>query len=120
MPLSKINQNAVANNIVLPGTGGIGIPSGNTAQRLSISVPNIRYNTDTSTYEGYNPSSAVYTSVGGGAKGGGTDSVFFENGQTVTQNYTLSANTNAMSAGPITISANVTITVGSGQSWTII
>ena len=120
MPLSQINTRAVANNINLPGYAGIGIPSGNTAQRGAGTNPTIRYNTDTGAYEGYNPNSTAWTNVGGGAKGGGSDSIFFENGQTVTQNYTLTANTNAMSAGPITINSGVTITIGNTQSWTII
>jgi hypothetical protein len=120
MPLSQINTNAIANNITLLGTGGVGIPSGNTAQRLITTTPNIRFNTDTNSYEGYSPVANTYTTVGGGAKGGGSDSIFFENGQTVTTNYTLSANTNAMSAGPITINSGVSVTVGNNQSWTII
>ena len=38
-----------------------------------------------------------------GAGGGGSDKIFWENGQTVTTNYTITNNMNAMSAGPITI-----------------
>ena len=120
MPLSQISTNAVANNITLQGYAGVGIPQGNTAQRGSTTRPTIRFNTDTNTYEGYNPNSTAWTSVGGGAKGGGSDSVFFENGQTVTADYTITANTNAMSAGPITINSGVSVTVGNNQSWTII
>jgi hypothetical protein len=56
----------------------------------------------------------------GGASGAGGDDVFYENGQTVTTNYTLTAGKNAMSAGPITINSGVTVTVGSGQSWVIV
>ena len=56
----------------------------------------------------------------GGATGGGTDDVFYENAQTVTTNYTLTTNKNAMSAGPITINSGVTVTVPSGQSWVIV
>lgn len=56
----------------------------------------------------------------GGAAGGGTDDVFYENAQTVTTSYTISTNKNAMSTGPITINAGVTITVPTGQSWVII
>lgn len=120
MPLSQINTNAVANNITLQGYAGVGIPQGNTAQRGSANTPTIRFNTDTYTYEGYNPNSTAWTSVGGGAKGGGSDAIFFENGTTVTQNYTLTANTNAMSAGPITINSGVSVTIGNNQSWTIV
>jgi len=56
----------------------------------------------------------------GGAAGGGTDQVFYENSQTVTTNYTLTAGKNAISAGPITINSGVTVTVPSGQSWSIV
>jgi hypothetical protein len=56
----------------------------------------------------------------GGASGAGGDDVFYENGQTVTTSYTLTAGKNAMSAGPITINSGVTVTVGSGQSWSIV
>lgn len=56
----------------------------------------------------------------GGASGGGTDQIFYENGTTVTQNYTITNNFNAMSAGPITINNGVTVTVGTGETWTIV
>jgi len=56
----------------------------------------------------------------GGATGGGTDDVFYENSQTVTTNYTLTASKNAMSAGPITINSGVTVTVPSGASWVVV
>ena len=59
-----------------------------------------------------------------GATGAGTDKVFWENGQTVTQNYTIGdsfgAAANAMSAGPITINNSVTVTINSGETWTIV
>lgn len=64
--------------------------------------------------------------AGGGATGGGTNAIFFENGTTVTTNYTIGTtfgNTNAcnaMSAGPITINANITVTVNAGCNWTVI
>ena len=56
----------------------------------------------------------------GGAAGAGGDDVFYENGQTVTTNYTITASKNAMSAGPITINSGATVTVGSGQTWVIV
>jgi hypothetical protein len=56
----------------------------------------------------------------GGATGGGTDDVFYENAQTVTTNYTLTTNKNAMSAGPITINSGVTLTIPSGASWVVV
>ena len=55
-----------------------------------------------------------------GAGGGGSDKIFWENGQTVTTNYTITNNYNAMSAGPITINNGVTVTIGDGETWTIV
>jgi len=52
---------------------------------------------------------------------GGTGNViFYENDQTVTQNYTITAGKNAMSAGPITVNSGVTVTVPTGSTWTIV
>jgi len=62
--------------------------------------------------------------AGGGAVGGGTDKIFIENGQTVTTNYTIGtefgAACNALSAGPITINNGITVTIDSGDNWTIV
>ena len=55
-----------------------------------------------------------------GATGAGSDKIFWENGQPVTQSYTITNNQNAMSAGPITINNSVTVTVGDGETWTIV
>ena len=55
-----------------------------------------------------------------GATGGGSDKIFWENGQTVTTSYTITNTKNAMSAGPITINNSVTVTVGDGETWTIV
>jgi hypothetical protein len=61
-----------------------------------------------------------WAQVGGGATGAGGDQVFVENGVTVTTNYTLSTNKNAMSVGPITINSGISVTVPSGQRWVIL
>jgi len=63
---------------------------------------------------------ALITDVGGGATGGGSDEVFYENDQTVTTNYTITNGKNAMAAGPISINSGVTVTVGSGETLTIV
>ncbi len=55
-----------------------------------------------------------------GATGGGSDKIFWENGQTVTTNYTITNNYNAMSAGPITINNGISVTIGTGENWTIV
>ena len=57
---------------------------------------------------------------GGGAVGAGTDKVFYENDQTVTQSYTISAGKNAMVAGPLAVASGKTITIPSGSELTIV
>ena len=63
---------------------------------------------------------SALTGISAGATGGGSDEVFYENGQTVTTNYTITNGKNAMAAGPITINSGVTVTVGSGETLTIV
>ena len=58
--------------------------------------------------------------AGGGAEGTGTDEVFWENDQTVTQSYEITNGKNAGSFGPITIQNNVTVTVDVGETWTVV
>tara|TARA_R100000734_G_scaffold680_8_gene864 strand:+ start:2526 stop:2843 length:318 start_codon:yes stop_codon:yes gene_type:complete len=62
--------------------------------------------------------------IGGGSSsvptGGGSDAVFYENDQAVTTDYTITNGKNAMAAGPITINSGVTVTVGSGETLTIV
>lgn len=55
-----------------------------------------------------------------GAQGGGTDRLFWENDQTMTTNYTITAGKNAVTAGAISINAGITLTVSSGSTWTIV
>ena len=64
---------------------------------------------------------ATFVATGGaGATGGGTDQVFFENDQTVTTNYTLTTNKNALSAGPIAIDPGIVVTVPAGAAWVVV
>jgi len=58
--------------------------------------------------------------AGAGAQGGGSDDIFWENDQTVTTNYTITNGKNAGSFGPIAIQSGVTVTVGSGETWTVV
>ena len=55
-----------------------------------------------------------------GATGAGSDKIFWENGQTVTQNYQITNNMNAGTFGPVTINNSVTVTVDTGETWTIV
>ena len=45
---------------------------------------------------------------------------FFVNPTTVSANYTIPTNYNAMTAGPITVASGATVTVPSGSTWTVV
>jgi hypothetical protein len=105
-------------DVTIASTGALTLPDGVTGDRPTGVTGMIRFNTSLTQFEGYNGTD--WGTIGGGATGGGADTVFFENSQTVTTNYTLTTNKNAVTAGPITINSGVTVTVPSGQSWVIV
>lgn len=55
-----------------------------------------------------------------GATGGSGNLAFYENDNTIYANYTITANKNAMTAGPVTINSAITVTIPSGSYWTIV
>jgi hypothetical protein len=118
-PLVKESDKGVTVVQQTSATGSADVPTGTTAERDgSPQTGYFRFNTSLSKFEGYNGS--VWGAVGGGATGGGADAVFIENDQAVTTNYTIGANKNAGTFGPITINSGITVTVPSGSVWTVI
>jgi hypothetical protein len=110
---------SVSGTFTVSATDAIKIASGTTAQRPgSPAAGQLRYNTTLGKFEGYN--GTVWSSVGGGATGGGADTVFSENTRTVTTNYTLSSSNNAHSVGPISINSGITVTIPSGARWIVL
>ena len=76
---------------------------------------------DSDTFETFAYDGTGWILVGGaGAKGGGTDKVFYENDTSITTSYTITSSKNAVTAGPIIINDGVTVTVPSGQVWTVV
>jgi hypothetical protein len=68
----------------------------------------------------WNGSDFVKISGSGGATGGGADQIFYENGQTVNTNYTITTNNNAGTFGPVSVAGGVTVTVPTGSVWSIV
>lgn len=99
-------------------TDAIKLPSGTTTERPTGINGYIRYNSLLNVFEGY--ANGAWGSIGGGATGGGSDAIFIENGQTITTNYTITANKNAMTTGKVTINTGVTVTIPSGSRWVIL
>ena len=64
--------------------------------------------------------STSWSSIGGGATGGGNDQVFVQNSLVVSVTYTFPTGKNASSVGPITINSGVSVTIPSTQRWVIL
>ncbi len=99
-------------------TDAVLVPVGTTAERPTGAAGYLRFNTTQGAFEGYN--GTAWGSIGGGATGGGTDQMFYLNGQTVNNSYSIPSGQNAGTFGPITVASGATVTVPSGSTWSIV
>jgi hypothetical protein len=108
----------VVDLLTLESTGAAILNVGTTGERPADPEEGmVRYNSTTAKFEGYN---GAWGALGGGATGGGTDSVFFENAQVVANSYEIPSTVNAGTFGPISINDGVTVTVTDPSVWTIV
>jgi len=121
---TTLSQDNIFTTGIVTASGGvdaIGIMSAGISQATGIITAlnfigtgnTVLYNQATSTVD-------ISISGGSGAVGTGTDKVFYENDQTVTQSYSISAGKNAMAAGPLAVASGQTITIPSGSEITIV
>jgi hypothetical protein len=110
----SINTSSTPISFLVNGTDSMGVPAGTTAQRPTPATGYFRFNSSTSLFEGYNGSQ--WNGVGVLNANG----VIYENGNTITADYTMTANKNGMSTGPITISTGATVTIPDDSTWVII
>jgi hypothetical protein len=113
-----IGTTTPAVKLAISSTDAILVPVGTTVERPTGATGYLRFNSTTTSFEGYN--GTAWGSIGGGATGGGTDQIFYQNGQTVTTNYTITAGQNAGTFGPITVNSGITVTVPVGSTWSIV
>jgi hypothetical protein len=109
-----------ANTFTLLQTMSVGNVSGpwTTAGRpASPTTGQTGYNSSLGKNETWNGTGWVSS---GGATGGGSDDVFYENSVTVSTSYTLTTGKNAMSVGPITINSGQSVTIPSGRRWVVL
>ncbi len=94
----------------------------NTVDEANLKVSNAPTNGYVLTAQSGNTGGMTWEQATAGATGGNSNAnaVFWENQQTVTHDYTIQNNYNAGSFGPITINSGITVTVGAGESWTVI
>ena len=62
----------------------------------------------------------LWSAIGGGATGGGTDQIFNLNGKTIASSYTIPSGYNANTTGPITVNSGVVVTIPSGSRWVVL
>ena len=112
-------------DVTMSSTGFLKIPVGTDAQQPGQSsqpaaaIGQFRYNSDQNRFEGYKNTGWGELGGGAGATGGGTDQVFLETGQTITEDYQLSAGKNAVTVSP-TINTGKAVTVPSGATLVIL
>jgi len=108
----------VVDLLTLESTGAAILNVGTTSERPAVPEDGmVRYNSTTTKFEGYN---GAWGALGGGATGGGSDTVFFENSLIVMTDYTIPSDKNAGTFGPITINSSITVTVPSTSVWSIV
>jgi hypothetical protein len=127
---SSIRTATGANIIMAPNTyigtsatAGVRVPVGASGDRPAANTANvgmIRFNSTIGMFEGYTGNEWVEFSRQVSAVGGGTNKVFQENETLITENYTITAGKSAMSVGPITMAAGVTVTIPAGKRWVIL
>ena len=104
--------------VSFPGTGAITVPVGTTAQEPTGVTGMLRFNSTTTSFEGYNGTAWGSLGSGGGSSvptGGGTDAVFYNNNNVVTTNYTIPAST-VTGTGSI---STTTLTLTSGGPYIV-
>jgi hypothetical protein len=108
-PMGNVQPNTGAfttlsatSNVTFLGFGYTQLQAGTTDDRPAAPANGmLRYNTTTNKFEGYAPTG--WGALGGtGATGGGSNHAFYENDQIITTSYTLQADKNATSTGPVT------------------
>lgn len=110
-------------------TSVLRIPAGATAARpAGVSPGTIRFNTDNDAAEIYKNDDGTgnpgWAAISGGGPSLGQDSIIRTNNNIIQENITVGPSagaeyTNGMSAGPITIDTNFTVTIENGGAWSI-
>ena len=112
-------------DVLMSSTGFLRVPVGNNAQQPgqtgapTAAIGQLRYNSEQNRFEGYKNTGWGEIGGGAGATGGGTDQVFLETGQSITENYELSAGKNAITVSP-TIDPGKQVTVPNGATLVIL
>jgi hypothetical protein len=126
-----IGTSSPAATLDVAGTGAVKVPVGTDAQRPTPATGQLRFNSTSGSFEGYDGS--AWGSIGGGGGGyfkgengavgdptTGPGDIFRINEQALNMSVTIGATENASATGPLTIASGVTLTVTSGGSLAIL
>jgi len=112
---SQVTGTAIVQSIVDAKGDIIAGTADNTVARVGVGTNGFVLTADSSASSGLS-----WQLAAAGATGGGTNQVFYNNDQTVTDDYTIPAGKNSMSAGPIEVDSDVTVTISAGSFWTVV
>jgi hypothetical protein len=100
-----------------------GVLKGNGTSAFSVATANTDYQspitlttTGTSGAATFNGTTLNIPQYTGGGGGGGP---ILESQIVISQNYTLTSNTNGFSVGPVSVATGYAVTVGTGQAWVV-
>jgi len=122
--VSAASSQTVSGDLVVTGTlyaevegiGEVGIQSGG----LTVGITSTINFTGAGNTVTLKPNGVIDVAISGGARGGGADKVFVENQRVVNNNYTFTPGYSAMSVGPVSVSAGVTVTIPGTERWVIL
>ena len=100
-----MGSDAAGDILYYNGTDYVRLPVGTAGQSLKVNS---------------GASAPEWGTAAAGAKGGGTENIFWENEATMNNSYTISTNYNAGVFGPLTVASGATITVPSGSVLSIV
>ena len=131
MPFRQIQTAAIADNAVNSAKIGVDVIVADDLAANSVTVSEIQDGAVTAAKLA--PGAAVPDQTGHAgqflttdgttadwADTGAINSVFWQNDQTLATSYSIPANKSAVTAGPVTLGSNVTVTLGTNSRWVVV
>ena len=131
MPFRQIQTSGIADNAVNSAKIGVDVIVADDLAANSVTVSEIQDGAVTSAKLA--PGAAVPDQTGHAgqflttdgttadwADTGAINSVFWQNDQTLATSYSIPANKSAVTAGPVTLGSNVTVTLGTNSRWVVV
>ena len=131
MPFRQIQTSGIADNAVNSAKIGVDVIVADDLAANSVTVSEIQDGAVTAAKLA--PGAAVPDQTGHAgqflttdgttadwADTGAINSVFWQNDQTLATSYSIPANKSAVTAGPVTLGSNVTVTLGTNSRWVVV